>query len=307
MVVQAQLNVTMPGWSHWDWFLLSCAAFFSISSLTPFLLSLSRTHNLSGVSPSKDDDYICTGVSVGDLSPDKVKLNISQSLTPLLQPDCLRCLLLCPRPRWSRNQGTPHDPQQMQEAQKNSIWRHMGLSASCHVQRPGEEDLASNKYWPVCFHVRARYCLLGQSTLSRLSCRTMLVSLSSLMSTSCCRCCRRSVHFTIFNAGQVHYAKPQQNDHSGLAVIVRQAKPTYTAGSWTLLLTSRLTMTSRNVPSPPVSFGNPSVYPGSAWGCELPSKLEVIIVFYCILMARKLPPNIIQVPDTCVCIPHSCP
>ena len=33
-----------------------------------------------------------------------------------------------------------------------------------------------------------------------------------------------------FNAGQVHYAKPQQNDHSGLSVMVRQAKPTYTAG-----------------------------------------------------------------------------
>ena len=33
-----------------------------------------RTHNLlPGVSPSKDDDYICTGVSIGDLSPDKVK------------------------------------------------------------------------------------------------------------------------------------------------------------------------------------------------------------------------------------------
>merc|ERR1719220_2604145 len=43
-VVQAQLNITMPG-----------------------------------VNPSKDDDYLCTGVSIGDLSPDKTVYAVSFS------------------------------------------------------------------------------------------------------------------------------------------------------------------------------------------------------------------------------------
>ena len=127
--------------------------------LTLCLLFLPRTHNLPGVSPSKDDDYICTGVSIGDLSPDKVKLNISQSLTPLPQPDCLRCLLLCPWPRRSRDQGAPHDPQQVQEAQKKWIRRHLGLPASCHVQRPGGRALLINTDLCVCPSEQDIVCL----------------------------------------------------------------------------------------------------------------------------------------------------
>ena len=81
MVVQAQLNITMPGWS---------VAFTEIglprvlsSLFHTVLLFLGRTHNLlPGVSPSNDDDYICTGVSIGDLSPDKV---LAQYLTKVDQ------------------------------------------------------------------------------------------------------------------------------------------------------------------------------------------------------------------------------
>ena len=79
---------------------------------------------------------------------------------------------------------------------------------------------------------------------------------------------------------QVHYAKPQQNDHSGLAVMVRQAKPTYTAGdidSDYPSEASRLTHPSRHVPSASVPFGNSSIHPCRAWRCQLPSKLEVLI------------------------------
>ena len=71
MVVQAQLNITMPGrfWLVFSEIGLPCV-FPSLFHLFFFC----RTHNLlPGVSPSKDDDYICTGVSIGDLSPDKVK------------------------------------------------------------------------------------------------------------------------------------------------------------------------------------------------------------------------------------------
>ena len=51
--------------------LICCDFDFSLS-FTSFLF-FCGTHNIPGVNPSKDDDYLCTGVSIGDLSPDKVK------------------------------------------------------------------------------------------------------------------------------------------------------------------------------------------------------------------------------------------
>ena len=59
----------------------------------------------------------------------------------MVQPDCLRCLLLRPWTRRSRDQGAPHDPQQMQETQENWLRRDLGLPASRHVQRSGIDHL----------------------------------------------------------------------------------------------------------------------------------------------------------------------
>ena len=75
----------------------------------------------------------------------------------------------------------------------------------------------------------------------------------------------------------MHYAKPQQNDHSGLSVMVRQAKPTYTAGDIDFG-GIEVDILSRHVPSAPIPFGNSSFHTCRAWRCELPSKLEVVLI-----------------------------
>ena len=61
--------------------------------------------------------------------------------------------------------------------------------------------------------------------------------------------------------------------------MVRQAKPTYTAGEKIPKTFKHQRWLHRNVPFAPVSFGNSSFYRRRARGCELPSKLEVRFAF----------------------------
>jgi len=156
MVVQAQLNVTMPG-----------------------------------VSPSKDDDYICTGVSIGDLSPDKTVYAVSFSALGQDGPGIKA--------------------------------HHMILSKCKKPKKTGFGDT-----WDCQHHAMCN----DQSKI-------LFAWAKHAQPTELPNDVGFSLQPDEYLVLQVHYAKPQQNDHSGLAVIVRQAKPTYTAGMF-LLLRSRL-------------------------------------------------------------------
>ena len=87
----------------------------------------------------------------------------------------------------------------------------------------------------------------------------------------------------------MHYAKPQQNDNSGLAVLVRQTKPKYTAGDVQLVEKIEgvkfYKQQIRDVPLTPLPFGNSSFYPGRPWRCQLPGQLEASSLYCpCVLV-----------------------
>jgi len=155
-VVQAQLNITMPG-----------------------------------VNPSKDDDYLCTGVSIGDLSPDKTVYAVSFSALGQDGPGIKA--------------------------------HHMILSKCKKPKRTGFGET-----WDCQHHAMCN----DQSKI-------MFAWAKHAQPTELPDDVGFSLHPDDYLVLQVHYAKPQQNDYSGLAVMVRQAKPTYTAGMF-LLLRSRL-------------------------------------------------------------------
>ena len=97
------------------------------------------------------------------------------------------------------------------------------------------------------------------------------------------------ISFPTSHHHQVHYAKPQQNDNSGLAVLVRQTKPKYTAGD--VQLVGKIEGVKfykqqiRDVPLTPLPFGNSSFYPGRPWRCQLPGQLEASSLYCpCVLV-----------------------
>ena len=118
MIVQAELNITMPG-RLCDWFVCFLVCFRSVHSLD---LSCRTT-------PS------CRGEPV---QRRRLHLHRGQCGRPSWRPDHLRCFLLRPWARWPWDQGAPHDPQQVQEAEENWFRRDLGLSTPRHVQRSGK-------------------------------------------------------------------------------------------------------------------------------------------------------------------------
>jgi len=152
MIVQAELNITMPG-----------------------------------VSPSKDDDYICTGVSVGDQAGDQTIYAVS--FTAL-------------------GQDGP------------GIKAHHMILSKC--KKPKKTGFGET--WDCQHHAMCN----DQSKI-------MFAWAKHAQPTELPNDVGFSLQPDEYLVLQVHYAKPQQNDNSGLAVLVRQTKPKYTAGMFLLL------------------------------------------------------------------------
>ena len=210
----------------------------------------------------------------------RLHLHRGQCGRPSWRPDHLRCFLLRPWARWSRDQGAPHDPQQVQEAEENWFRRDLGLSTPRHVQRSGKtihckELFPDNSIFQskimFAWAKHAQPTELPNDVGFSLQPDEYLV-LQVLASSS---------NF-IFDPHlptphQVHYAKPQKNDNSGLAVLVRQTKPKYTAGdaqSVEKIEDVKFYKQIRDVPLTPIPFENSSFYPGRPWRCQLPGQLE---------------------------------
>ena len=109
---------------------------------------------------------------------------------------------------------------------------------------------------------------------------------------------------------QVHYAKPQQNDNSGLAVLVRQTKPKYTAGDVQSVEKIEgvkfYKQQIRDVPFAPLPFGNSSFYPGRPWRCQLPSQLEASSSCCPCALVLEIDFESLQVPNPRFCLSHPC-
>merc|ERR1719322_1039338 len=142
---------------------------------------------MPGVSPSKDDDYICTGVSIGELSPDKTVYAVSFS---------------------ALGQDGP------------GIKAHHMILSKC--KKPKKTGFGET--WDCQHHAMCN----DQSKI-------MFAWAKHAQPTELPNDVGFSLHPDEYLVLQVHYAKPQQNDNSGLAVLVRQTKPKYTAGMFLLL------------------------------------------------------------------------
>ena len=168
MIVQAELNITMPG-RLCDWFVCFLVCFRSVHS---FDLSCRTTHHLVGVSPSKDDDYICTGVSVGDQAGDQTIYAVSFSALGQDGPGIKAhhmILSKCKKPK-KTGFGETWDCQH---------------HAMCNDQA---RRSTAKSFFLMIPSSRARSCSRGPSTRSRPNYQTMLVSPSSRTNTWSCRC-----------------------------------------------------------------------------------------------------------------------
>ena len=131
-----------------------------------------RTHHLLGVSPSKDDDYICTGVSVGDQAGDQTIYAVSFSALGQDGPGIKAhhmILSKCKKPK-KTGFGETWDCQH---------------HAMCNDQA---RRSTAKSFFLIMASSRARSCSRGPSTRSRPNCQTMLVSPSSRTNTWSCRC-----------------------------------------------------------------------------------------------------------------------
>ena len=165
--MQAELNITMPG-RLCDWFVCFLVCFRSFHC---FDLSC-RTHHLVGVSPSKDDDYICTGVSVGDQAGDQTIYAVSFSALGQDGPGIKAhhmILSKCKKPK-KTGFGETWDCQH---------------HAMCNDQA---RQSTVKSFFLIIASSRARSCSRGPSTRSRPNYQTMLVSPSSRTNTWSCRC-----------------------------------------------------------------------------------------------------------------------
>ena len=131
-----------------------------------------RTHHVVGVSPSKDDDYICTGVSVGDQAGDQTIYAVSFSALGQDGPGIKAhhmILSKCKKPK-KTGFGETWDCQH---------------HAMCNDQA---RRSTAKSFFLIIASSRARSCSRGLSTRSRPNYQTMLVSPSSRTNTWSCRC-----------------------------------------------------------------------------------------------------------------------
>ena len=188
MIVQAELNITMPG-RLCDWFVCFLVCFRSFHS---FDLSCG-THHLVGVSPSKDDDYICTGVSVGDQAGDQTIYAVSFSALGQDGPGIKAhhmILSKCKKPK-KTGFGETWDCQH---------------HAMCNDQA---RRSTAKSFFLIIASSRARSCSRGPSTRSRPNYQTMLVSPSSRTNTWSCRCSHQVP--TFFDPHHSHTRCTMQN------------------------------------------------------------------------------------------------
>ena len=231
-----------------------------------FDLSFRTTHHLVGVSPSKDDDYICTGVSVGDQAGDQTIYAVSFSALGQDGPGIKAhhmILSKCKKPK-KTGFGETWDCQH---------------HAMCDDQA---RRSTAKSFFLMIPSSRARSCSRGPSTRSRPNYQTMLVSPSSRTNTWSCRCSHQ-VPIPVDHRLPPHTRCTMRNLNKTTTVVLlcwfgRQSQSTLqvTLSQWKKNegLSSFTNNKSRDVPPAPLPFKNSSFYPGRPWRCQLPSQLE---------------------------------